>query len=46
LAEQEGHTFVDIHSPLDAVLEYVSPDGVYLTEDGQVIIAKIIERYF
>jgi lysophospholipase L1-like esterase/pimeloyl-ACP methyl ester carboxylesterase len=42
LAEQEGHTFVDIHSPLDAVVEYVSPDGVHLTEDGQVIIARII----
>lgn len=42
LAAEEGHTFVDIQSPLDAVFEYVSPDGVHLTEDGQMLIARMI----
>lgn len=46
LAEQEGYNFADIQTPLDAVFEYISPDGVHLTEDGQMIIARIIDSSF
>ena len=46
LAEEEGHAFLDIQSPLDAVFEYISPDGVHLTEEGQMIIARIINSSF
>lgn len=46
LAEEEGHTFVDIHSPLDPIFKYFSTDGVHLSEDGQMLIARIIHDAF
>jgi len=43
LAQKNGHTFVDIHTPLEAVFPYLSPDGVHLKPEGQKIIANIID---
>ena len=34
--------FIDIYEPLKAQFNELSPDGVHLTQEGQVIIAQQI----
>ena len=42
VAQKMNVEFVDIHSPLKPVITVLSEDGVHLSEEGQKIIAKII----
>lgn len=44
LAEKNGMTFIDIHTPLRPVFEFLSPDGVHLTSAGQQIVAEMIDE--
>ena len=44
VAKKTGVEFVDIHTPLEPVFNILSHDGVHLSEEGQIIIAKLIDK--
>ena len=44
VAKKTGVEFVDIHTPLEPVFNILSHDGVHLSEEGQTIIAKLIDK--
>jgi lysophospholipase L1-like esterase/dienelactone hydrolase len=41
-AARHGCVFVDIHTPLQPAIAFLSKDGVHLTPEGQSLIAKMI----
>ncbi|MDB4584197.1 GDSL-type esterase/lipase family protein, partial [Draconibacterium sp.] len=44
VAQKMNVEFIDIHTPLQPVFDVLSPDGVHLSEEGQKIIAKMINE--
>jgi lysophospholipase L1-like esterase len=44
VAQKMNVEFIDIHTPLQPVFDAISPDGVHLSEEGQKIIAKMINE--
>ena len=44
VAKKTGVEFIDIHSPLEKAFENLTDDEIHLSEEGQIIIAKIINE--
>ncbi len=44
IALKTGVKYVDIQTPLNPVFKLLSEDGVHLTQEGQTIIAKLINQ--
>lgn len=44
LARNENCVYIDIHSPLEPLISYLSKDGVHLDAEGQTIVAKVIDK--
>jgi len=44
VARNQGVHFIDLQRPLDAVFPYLSHDGVHLTREGQVIVARVLSE--
>ncbi|MCF6357744.1 MAG: GDSL-type esterase/lipase family protein [Draconibacterium sp.] len=44
VARKTGVEFLDIHTPLKPIFNLLSHDGVHLSEEGQIIIAKLIDK--
>ena len=44
VAKKTGVEFIDIHTPLEMAFESLTKDGIHLSEEGQIIIAKMINE--
>lgn len=44
VAEKNGARYVDTHSLLAPVFPYISKDGVHLTEEGQLLLASMLNE--
>jgi len=44
VAKKTGVEFLDIYTPLKPMFNLLSHDGVHLSEEGQIIIAKLIDK--
>jgi lysophospholipase L1-like esterase len=44
VAKKTGIEFIDIHTPLEMIFENLTDDGIHLREEGQIIIAKMINE--